>query len=386
MSEAAESQEVNSDLSSTEANDGNYNSFEDLESMTNDKSDTEVMKEAVAEVKESNDSVKEEIKADRVSEKTVQENSDDISESIEQEMVEEIKKLEAKFGEERLEIPQDAVFTVKIDGEEQEISLNDLRNNYSGQVSWDKKFQELSTDKKQFMTERSQIEKYVNEFGDLARAGDKMGAMQYLASLSGMDPLQFRRELRDQIIGEYGKLNEMSDVERTAFELQEENEFLKYNKESEQSMAEQYRQEQEMNSRIDEIQETLNLDEDQWDSLVNEVSQEYDGEITPEIVGQYAYAKEVYNTSENLLSQVNPELSQNDALIEEVADIMLQNPHFTNDDILDILHSEFGSPQKQVASKKASASAKRSQPQQKAASPASGSKIDHFYSFDQLED
>ena len=87
MSESTEPQNVEVDISTTEANDGNYNSFDDLESMTSTKSDAEVMKEAVKEVKESSEEtqkvmseVKEELKSEKVSEKTKQENLEDIVE------------------------------------------------------------------------------------------------------------------------------------------------------------------------------------------------------------------------------------------------------------------------------------------------------------------
>lgn len=393
MSEnAAESTNVEVDLSTSEANDGNYNSFDDLDQMTSTKSDAEVMKEAVKEAKESNEEtqkvmseVKEELSANKVSKNTKQENLEEIGDEVTEELVEEIKKLKASFGEEEYEVPQDAVFKVKLDGEEVDVSLQDLRNNWSGKTAWDRKFQELGQEKKQFIMEKSQVEKYVNEFGTLARAGDKLGAMQYLASLSGMDALQFRREMRDQVLNEYKEMLNMDETQQKAFEAQEENEFLKHKMESEKTMAEQYRQEQIQAQQIMEIQEALGVDEDQWSSLVSEVSEEFDGEITAEVIGQYAYAKEVYSTAGDLLSQVDSEVAKNEDIVEEVAEVMLNNPDLSQEDLLEIITEGLGIQQKRKPSKKAQTAAKQpaenNSPKQK-----SGSKLDTFYSFDQFDD
>ena len=56
----------------------------------------------------------------------------------------------AKQGEEDLELAANTLFKQKIDGEEVDVDLQELLNNYSGKISYDKKFQELS-DQKKFM-------------------------------------------------------------------------------------------------------------------------------------------------------------------------------------------------------------------------------------------
>ena len=121
------SEETNVDVTTTEQTDGNYHSFDDLDSMSSE-SPKELIKEAQKEVKESKsenikDLIKEAQSENSPSENDKQTNSQEIGDQIEAELVQEIKKLEAKFGEERYEIPQEAKISVKIDGEEQEISL-----------------------------------------------------------------------------------------------------------------------------------------------------------------------------------------------------------------------------------------------------------------------
>ena len=200
-----------------------------------------------------------------------------------------------------------------------------------------------------------------------------------------MDALQFKRQLRDQVLGDYKQMMEMDDVQRQAFEAQEENEFLKHKMESESKLAQEHREMQEQQAQLAEYQEALGVDEDQWNSLAEELSQEYDGEITPDAVGQYAYAKEVYSTAESLLSQIDSEAAGNDDIVEAVADMMLKEPELTQDDLLEIITDGLGIQQKRKPSKKATASAKK--PSQDAGNQAQHrNKLEEFYSFDQFDD
>ena len=109
-------------------------------------------------------------------------------------------------------------------------------------------------------------------FGELSRNNNKIGAMQYLAQLSGQDPLQFRKELRDQVLNEYKQMLEMDEPSRKAFELQEENEFLKQNKESETKQRESQQSQWELNQKVEKYErvELQNLFEDLTRRLVFE--------------------------------------------------------------------------------------------------------------------
>lgn len=395
----SESTELNVDVSTTDQNDGNIHSFDDIESMTETKSDTEALQEAAKEVesskneiKESNEKVMAALKEESAkSQEAKAENQDlqqDLSDNVEQELVEEIKKLHAKFGEDEIEIPEQAVLTVKIDGEEIEVPISDLRNNYSGKVAWEKKFNELSTDKKAFTEERSTIERYVNEFGELARKGDKIGAMQYLASLSGMDPLTFRRELRDQVLTEYKAVLDMDEHQRRAFELEEENKFLKESKESETQRFTREQEYLQAQQQISQYQEALGVDETIWESAIEDLSNEgYSAEeITPDAIGQYLYATKVYDSATSVLTEVSAELAADEGKVEAMFDIINQNPDFTKEDLVEIIEETWGSPKKASGSKKAVASAKKPTKAEAAQEAKRQNKISEFYSFDQFED
>ena len=388
--------DVNVDVVSSEQTDGNVHSFEDLESMTETRSDAQIMKEAAKEVKESKEEIKETIKEvaneGRLSENDKQTNLEEQGDIVEAELVDEIKKLHAKFNDEQYEIPEEATMTVKIDGEEVEVPINELKNNYSGKTAWDKKFNELSTERKGFNEERGLIEKYVNEFGELARAGDKIGAMQYLASLSGVDALQFRKDLRDQVLNDYKQVMDMDEHQRKAFELQEENEFLKNARESDTERQVQQQAHMELQQKTNQYQEALGVDENTWQQAQQDLIDEGHGveEITPDAIGQYLYAHKSYNNAESILGEVSEEYAANDDYVIELGDIMMENPTLSREDFVEMVKEELGSPaEKKSVSNKAATSAKKKEEQE----PTSyserlkqGNKLDQFYSFDELED
>lgn len=391
MSEAVESAEVNVDVSTTDQSDGNVHSFDDLESMTSTKSDTEALKEAVDEVKESNKKVAAEIKESNNAQKEAkaedQEKQQEMADDVEAELVEEIKKLHAKFNDEELEIPEQAVIKVKIDGEEVEVPIAELRNNYSGKTSWDKKFTELSNEKKMFTEDKQTIERYVMEFGELSRKGDKIGAMQYLASLSGADPLTFRKELRDQVLTEYKEMLNMDENQRRAFELAEENKFLRESKESDLLRSQREQESLQARQQVESYQEALGVDNAVWEQASQDLIEEgYSAdEITPDTVGQYLYASKVYENATSILNEVSEDLAADDAVVEGVFEIITQNPDFTREDISEIIQETWGEPTKAKSnSRKAAASAKKPSKEEERASGRS--KIDEFYSFDQIGD
>jgi hypothetical protein len=388
------SEETNQDVTTPTNDDGNYHSFDDLEQSTDSRSDTEVMEEAkkvaAEETKEVvKEAVKEASSEDKVSEKTVEENLEDAGETAVEEIVEEIRKLEAKFGDERLEIPQDAVISVTIDGEEQEISLNDLRNNYSGKVAWDKKFSELGREKQQFSQDKSLVEKYVSDFAALAEKGDHAGAMEYLASLSGQNPLEFRKALRDQIIEEHKAMLEMDETQKQAYELQEENEFLKRQKESESMRSEEQQTLMELQNQIKSMQETHKVSDEELMAAYDELGKEFGDELTLDTIQEYIVASRAYSTVESVLGEASSSMSEE--ILHDMATVVMQNPDFTSEDIQEIFseaYPELAGTQKKQPAKKAQKAAKQAKAEEAARESAADrlarNKLEEFFSFDDL--
>ena len=96
-------------------------SFDELDQLTDGRSEKELLSEAKKETKgeENKSSAKE---------KSSGKKAEAIAEEAEKKE-EEIKKLIAKYGEENLEMPANAIFKHKVDGEEIDVELQELLNN-----------------------------------------------------------------------------------------------------------------------------------------------------------------------------------------------------------------------------------------------------------------
>ena len=376
--------------------DGNYHSFSDLEQSSNVKSDADAVKEAVKMVESEKAPQKEvmsppkEVDKKELSENSKEENSKEISDTTEKELVEEIKKLEAKFGEERLEIPQDAVLKVTIDGKEQEVSINELRNHYSGKVAWDKKFSELGVDKKKFTEEKTLVERYVNEFASLANKKDFAGAMEYLAQMAGQNPLNFRRELRNQIINDHKQMLQMSEEQLKAFELKEENDFLKRQQESVNRNTEEHQTVQEMQNQLVQFQEAQKVSDEELLAAYDDLKASYQGEIGIDTLREYIDTSRAFDRATKAVESVSPLEAVNDEVLSSIAKIAVENPDFDSNELVEIFKEAYpelvNNSNKKSVSKKAVEGAKNAKKAEEGSytDRLAKNKIDSFYSFDEL--
>ena len=145
------------------------------------------------------------------------------------------------------------MFKHTVDGKDEDVTLQDLLNNYSGKVGWDKKFQELSDDKKLYKEEitnhKAEVEKingYINTFRDKMKNGDSLGALEYFAEFSGMKPYEFRNELVRQLAPEVERRSLLSYEEIENENLRQQNEYLLRQQES----AEANRTSEQANSEV----------------------------------------------------------------------------------------------------------------------------------------
>ena len=126
-------QEIAEDVSSDtiDTQDAASLSFDDLEEISNEGVESVKESEVQAKEEKNEQPIEGESEPEEV-EASEQENQ------TEEEQIEEIKKLIAKYNDEETEIAANSVFRHKIDGEEVDVELQELLNNYSGKVSYEK--------------------------------------------------------------------------------------------------------------------------------------------------------------------------------------------------------------------------------------------------------
>lgn len=382
-------QEINEEVSTSEgdANKANLMNFDDLDSLTDDRSDKDLLNEAkkLSEEKGEKNKPHNEVESEGKAEKVDAEKEE---ENTEAEEIKEIKKLLGRYGEEETEIAAETLFKHKVDGEDVDVSLQDLLNNYSGKVSYDKKFQEFSESKKEFNSYKEVYDKdietinsYINNFSQKLKEKDALGALSYFAEFSGMEPHTFRRQLLEQITPEVDRLAQLSPEQLENEKLIHQNEYLESQRESEVNKRQEEQARQELLNEIKNLQEAHNISDDSFKSSYQElVEGGFDGEITPEVVAEYYVHSAAFTKSEEVLNQINPELVQNDQIVESLQKVIVENPSFDDNDLVDIVQEVYGNTKKEASK---SVSKKVSQSEKKQETKVSKEKV-NYTSFDDL--
>lgn len=349
-------QEVNQeiDLAPEAHEDAGALSFDELDSLTDGRSE----KELLSDTKEKSET--KENKPETKAESNTEEN-----EIAEEEAQEEIKKLIAKYGEEELEIAANSVFKHKVDGEEIDVELQELLNNYSGKVSYDRKFQEFSSEKKEFDNyknqydgEIQQINNYINDFANKFRQNDALGALEYFAEFAGMKPYEFRRDLLNQLLPEMERRSTMTEDQIRAEELAFQNEYLMRQQESAQQQYQDQQALRELEDEIVEVQEAHGISDEDFENAYNELMEiDYEGEINPATVAEYHMHSKAYSKAEDILGQVDSLLVEQDPVVESLQKVIVENPSFDDNDLIEIVqqvYSDFKKDTSKTVSKKAS--------------------------------
>jgi hypothetical protein len=347
-------QEVIEDASSEEIDtqDAASLSFDDLDEISNEGVESVKESEVQAKKEENEFPIEGESEPEKVeaSEKTIEEK---------EEQVEEIKKLIARYNDEETEIAANSLFKHKIDGEEVDVELQELLNNYSGKVSYDKKFQELAGRKKEFEDFKNNYDQdietiynVISGFRDSMKENDGMGALQHFANFAGMKPYEFQESLLTSLIPEVVRRANMTEEQIHQERLQAENNYLRQQQESEQARLEQEQLRNELQAEITQLQEAHGISEDEFnESYRTLLDTGYEGEINPQAVAEFHVHYSAFSKADSILNQVSESLSADSEIVESLQKVIVENPSFDDNDLLDIVNEVYGDYVKSISNK-----------------------------------
>ena len=349
------------------AGDAEALTFDDLDNLTDTRSAKEIVSEAKKEVKTSTKEDKSQDEglgneeADQVAKEEDKKDASKKEENTEEDTEEEeyIKKIMGKSGKKKYELNPDTIFKHKVDGEDVDVSLQDLLNNYSGKMSYDKRFQEFSSERTRYQeekerhdTEITEIKGYIDDFAHKIKNEDALGALEYFAEFAGMKPYEFRTELVRQISPEVERRSIMSPEEIENENLRAQNDYLIRQQESEVNNKTTEQSQQELGRDIRRIQEAHDIADDDFSNAYRELlKSEFDGEITPAVVGEYYVHTQAFSKAESILSQIDTTLAENDQIIESFQKVIVENPSFDDDDLNEIVREVYGDYKKEASEK-----------------------------------
>ena len=339
-------------------------SFDDLDNLTDGRSNEEIVSEAKKEAKnpgsgKTNEPQDEGLgneEAEQVAKEASKEEVETEPEK-EKEAEESIKKITGKAGNKKYELTSDTVFSHKVDGEEVDVTLQDLLNNYSGKTSYDRKFQEFSESKKELEAERNNyqaelesINEYIGNFAQKIQQDDAMGALEYFAEFSGMKPYEFRNELVRQLAPEVERRSLLSYEEIENENLRQQNEYLLRQQESAEANRTSEQAKQELGNKIRQMQEAHGIsDEDFEKSYYELVESNYEGDVTPDVVAEYYVHTQAYSRAESVLETIDTNLRNQQQIVENFQRVIVNNPDFDDNDLKEIAEEVYGDFKKKAS-------------------------------------
>jgi len=332
---------------------GSAYSFDDLDSLTETRNSQELVDDAkqFLEKGDATETAAEEGKSKVPAKDSREEKEATVEEDqAEDEVIEEIKYRQGKYGEEEQKIAEDTMFSQKVEGEEVDVSLKDLLDNYAGKVPYDKRFNELNMSKKEYETSKKEydeeveyINSYIGEFASKMKEGKAVEALGFLAEFAGMKPHEFKQQLIQNLAPEVDRRRALSPDQLQAEGLQEENKYLMQKREEEKTQFEQQQAYKELEQQIGQLTQSHGISEEEFDQGYAELAEtNLKDQLNPELIVNYLRHKTAFTQADTIINEIAPSLSSNDMVINSVEKLIFDNPEMSKDQIGEMVREVYG--------------------------------------------
>jgi hypothetical protein len=255
------------------------------------------------------------------------------------------KKLRMRMGEDLFNIDSNSTFKIKVDGEQVDVELQDLINNYSGKTAWDKKFTELGKEKKAVEFEKNTVVKQKEQLiQHLTQALDPikdpnknpLDSLLYLVELSGEDPYNAYRRIMEANLDTISELYDMDETQRELFFHKKKDELHSNVNKKRQDRVTQEQAFNQTVQKVDALRQAKNVTEDQFVDASEELEQIYKDSgldaktITDEAIVDYASLKPHIATVKELVEPYVDNISE-----QKYGDVVAELSRYLRDKKMD---------------------------------------------------
>lgn len=319
-------------------------SFDDMEAVMSEE--TAPQAEAAEPAEEVEAQAKSDVSKDTQEDEVSAEN-DKEAEATE----EEIKLIKARRGENEHELPEDAVFMQKVNGVEEEVTLRELLNDYSGRTDYNRKYNEFGKEKQALKEQRFQLDNRINTFIEKSKESTLDG-LAYLAESAGADPVEFIKGLKQGLVPDLEQYMNMSQAEKEAYDSKQELEILKKSNDTRSSQEQKMREFQELEQQTLKQVEELGIGRHEYaaayDRLVGSGTMPTD-QIGPEAVAQWIGLENRVSVVDSALSEIDPNLAEDVALIEDLVRTSLEGG-LDEQATIEVINEVYGQPSREAKS------------------------------------
>lgn len=246
-----------------------------------------------------------------------------------------------RSGEDEHALGGDSVVSVVVDGKKEEVPLQELINNYSGKVGYDRKFSELAAEKKAHEKTVAAMDSMVKNLFEKAQKNPE-DAWDFLAELTGKDPVEFKADLLRKQRAEALRLAEMSDEDFEKYLKDASLSWRERRLERKDSETKAAREQAEREQKTAEMRKQYGISDDRYESA-HKIAKDYlkGQEPTPD---QVLYAERYITALETIRESV-PALESHDKfdnIVEDIVQDMLRHPSMTRDKLQALLLETWG--------------------------------------------
>lgn len=271
------------------------------------------------------------------------------------------KTIKAKFKDADLELDEETLIPVTINGKEEFWTLKDIRNQQSGKVAYDKKFSELDKIRKEVTAKDQSLAKTNQLIKSVFEEKDPTLKMIKMSQLVGVDPVQFRNQFLADNVKMLEKWYNMSDDERKADALEYEARVHKHRADTLENATKQQQSNKELLDRVAQVRASHNLSEEDFFNTLDKLYAQADKgiiepeSITPENVAMTFKADQYFNATVKALEPLAQTIDSKtyEKMIHDISLAALNNNIKLEDigPIVDELYGK-GKAEKKISEKK----------------------------------
>jgi hypothetical protein len=307
------------------------------------------------------------------------------------------KSHKGRSGENQLTIPSDTVFGVPVDGKKEDVSFQELVDNYSGKQNYDRKYNDLARELKSHQESVKTLNDNITQLFQNAEK-DPEEAWDWLAEMTKQDPVELKGSMMKKQVDQSleilrGLGVEIPDDIEQRLEGVFQKERLNWrerkltraekNKErtAEQTAAQQ---------KLSETKERYGLDDERWETARRHVAEflktkGVEGEVPLEAVVHFDRHQMAVATIEDAVPHLAKREDFAHILQETTRDLVL-NPKMTKEQLRATLIEVFGSEDEDAERQRRLSQKARERKDQVPRSAESARGTKPYLSFDDIDD
>lgn len=283
------------------------------------------------------------------------------AEKAEKEAKELRKTIKAKLKDQEMDIDEEALVPVKVNGQTEYWTMKDLLAQQSGKVAYDKKFQEIDTERKKNTEVERKLQSVEQNIKAIFEEKDETIRMFKIAQVAGVDPIEFRNKFFNDNIKLLEKYYTMTDDERKADAKEYEARIHKHRADTLEQTIKAQQSQRELLTKIDQVRASHKISEqeffDKFESFNEQVqSGKMDPQaLDPEYIANAIQVDKVWAPAAEKLDSLKLGLSTQDRekiLIDVVTNAMKLG--IKSEDVGDIIDEVYGTgkAKRKIAEKK----------------------------------